>query len=327
MALTIKPPDKVYNIEGMGGSTKDLRRYAEDDNELWSAMNPSLGYSEKDGYVCLFRSSNYFYTELGIIKVTTGSAIKNKVFVGQFNKNFELENIREVKFKGELSQTRGPEDPRIYSRNGEWCFTAIIQELEHTAEQRVATFKLDLEKAEATFIKKYESFDASLPEKNWLVPTKEDNNNFDFIYSATGIYKNDQIILSPNTDTELARLRGGSNLIALGDGTYLSISHRQYRKQLKNVYVEELSKTMDTFVRSYTHSFVRYDNYGKIIEISDEFVLDDFQLEFASGMVEHKDEFVISYGVNDSYCRLAFIAKETVFEMLHPLGDAEQWDE
>ena len=321
------PPSKVYNFEGMGGSTKSIRRYAEDENEAWSAFNPSLGYSEKDGYICLFRSSNYIYTEQGIIRVVAGSQIKNKVYLAKFDDKFDLSEIRRVTFTGELSQVRGPEDARLYQRDGEWYFHAIVQEREHTPVQRVATFKLDVDKAEATFIKKYDSHDAGLVEKNWATPFFEENPNFEFVYSSAGVYCSGRFVLTPNTNLKLSKLRGGTNLWPLGDGTYLGVSHKQYRKQLKGIYVQELDKTMDNFLRSYTHCFVRYDNFGSIIEISDEFVVDNFQLEFVSGIIECGDDFMISYGVNDCEAKIGFLSKETVFSMLAPVEGGDDWDE
>jgi hypothetical protein len=321
MNSSLKPPSTVYNFEGMGGSTKTIRRYAEEDNENWSAFNPSIGYSEKDGYICLFRSSNYIYTEQGIIRVLAGNEIKNKVYVGKFDKDFNLVDVRMVTFIGGLSQNRGSEDPKLYIRDGEWYFHAIMQEREHTPVQRVATFKFNLEKAEAYFIKKYESYDYSLVEKNWAKPFYEDNKNFDFVYSSTGIYTEGRFLMKESTDTRLSRLRGGTNLWPLGDGTYLGVSHKQYRKPLKNIYVQELDKVMNNFLRAYTHCFVRYDSFGSVIEISDEFVLDDFQLEFVSGLIEKDENFMVSYGVNDNEAKIGFLPKQTVLQMLNPLGE------
>ena len=327
MSTELRPPEKVYNIEGMGGSTKLLRQYAELDSQVWSAFNPSIAYSEEDGYICVFRASNYFYTDQGIIRVVSGEEIYNRTYVGQFDENMELVNVRQVKYVGEPRQPRGPEDAKLYRRNGQWYFHAIIQEREHTPVQRVATFEFDFNKAEARMIQKYESYEFHVIEKNWAVPLYEDSPHFDFVYSSTGTFKDGVISLQTGRMNKgFSRLRGGSNLWTLDDGTYLGISHTQYRKQLKNIYIEELQKHMDSFLRSYTHRFVRYDQRGSIIEMSQEFVMDDFQLEFASGIHEYKDDFMISYGVNDAEAHLAFIPKETVLGMLEPV-DEEGWNE
>lgn len=303
-------------IAKLGGSTRQIRRLVDPDIKTWSAFNPSIAYSPTEGYALTIRSSNYvIYLDTGYLEVTNQGEIKNQVWFAELDEDLNLTNLRQVEFaNSEYSLERGVEDAKLFWRDGSWYFTGIMMEKAHTPAARVALFKYDHKKNLATLVKKYDGPEYAKPEKNWMAPY-DVNPNFDYIYGPTAIIKDDTLINRFNPNKKLSGLRGNTNLHDLGDGTYLAVVHMLY---VKNVTYQSIR----TFAvqagkqKFYTHQFVRYNYSGEILSISPEFQFEINGIEFAAGLVEHKDNFVISYGVNDLSSHLATIPKSKVMSLL-----------
>ena len=319
MSRLIREPYPTF--KDIGGVTARFLRLVDPENKAWSAFNPSIAYSPEFGYAATIRSSNYTIDEMsGAIDVRIGNLVKSEVWYATFDDKFELVSRVKIKFApGGLSLSRGVEDARLFWRDGSWHFTAIMLEKEHTPYARVALYKYDPDTNLATFIKKWDGPDVFRPEKNWMIPP-EVNPNFDFIYGATGVIKDDCLIAKPSTIKALGGLRGNTNLHPLGDGTYLALMHSLYLKG-GNVLNQRTMGMQRASYRKYTHQFVRFDNYGTVIELSDEFIFDELDIEFAAGIVEKDGKYVISYGRNDVSSHLAIIDKQRVHEMLIPVDE------
>lgn len=322
MAKTMKF-DYPY-IEDFGAKLIHLMNRPEPDVKEWTALNPSIGYSEQDGHICLIRSSNYVINPTSRqFEILTSGDIRTHIWVCSLDsETWEVSNLRKITMVGGPAVPRGIEDARLYRRNGEWYLHGVMLERAHTVPARLASYKLDLEKNEAYFIEKHESPSIDRPEKNWMTTFGEKNPNFDFIYGPTSIVKDGLFIGKPNTNGEIAQIRGGSSLLELKDGSYLAITHTVYDKREFSIEGDIISQ--QTF-RTYLHQFVRYDNFGKIIEVTPEFLFEGYSVEFAAGLSETETDFVISYGVEDSSANLAIIPKQAVMEMLYPANETEDW--
>jgi hypothetical protein len=322
MAKTMKF-DYPY-LEDFGAELIHLMDRPEPDVKEWTALNPSVGYSEEDGHICLIRSSNYVIEPVTRqFKILTSGDIRTHVWICSLDsKTWEVSNLRQIEIIGGPAVPRGIEDARLYRRNGEWYMHGVMLERAHTVPARIATYKLDLEKNEAHFIEKLEGPSIDRPEKNWMTTFGEANPNFDFIYSPTGIMKNNLFISRPNTNEEIAQVRGGSSLLELGDSSYLAVTHTVFdRREIKY----EDGELRQAVYRNYVHQFVRYDSFGKIIELSPEFLFEGYAVEFAAGLADAGDNFVISYGIEDSSANLAVIPKKNVMAMLYPADETEDW--
>lgn len=319
MSRVIREPYPKFRQ--LGGVTGQFLRLVDPDVPSWSAFNPSIAYSPEFGYAATIRSSNYTIEEAtGAIDVRIGNLVKSEVWYATFDDKFELQTRVKVQFdKSGPSLSRGVEDARLLWRDGSWYFTAIMLEKEHTPYARVVMYKYDPVANLATFIKKWDGPDVFRPEKNWMT-TPEVNPNFDFIYGATGVIKDDCLIGKPSTNKALGGLRGNTNLHPLGDGTYLALMHSLYLKG-GTVFSQRTMSMQKASYRKYTHQFVRFDNYGNVIELSDEFVFDDLDIEFAAGIVEKDGKYVISYGRKDTSSHLAIIDKQRVNDMLIPVDE------
>jgi hypothetical protein len=307
-------------IEEYGARLFKLLDRPEANVKEWSAFNPTIGYSDKDGYVCLIRSSNYVLeADTCQADVLTGGGIKTNIWLCTLDQaTWEVCNLRKVKIVDGPEFTSGVEDCRLYLRGGEWYFHGVVREDSHTPVPRLASYKLDIETGEARFVEKYDSPTMDRTEKNWMTTFKSKNPNFDFIYGPTSIIKDGLFICKPNTDNDISQVRGGSSLLELDNGNYLAVTHtvymRQYTVPHRNTY-----KMVQQ--RKYTHQFVKYDNSGAIVGISPEFVFDGNLIEFAAGLSETDTEFVVSYGIADSSAHIAVIPKDSVLGMLKPVDN------
>jgi hypothetical protein len=303
-------------FEDIGGETYLL---AENKNPKWSIFNPSIGVDEHGNYAIVFKSSNFklSFPEY-YINITEGSDIKNRAYFSEIDSDFKtLKNFSEVTIVGlPFPSKRGVEDLRLFWRNNSWWMLGVIYEPGFINMYILGLFKYNKKSKEATFIKTFKSpYGEHCPEKNWMLPYKE-NSNFDFVYSCGKTIKDDIII----SDQGISKLnfRGGSCLLDLGDKTYLAIVHKNFEAQY-SWYQADISSVWDGVIRNYVHCFVRYDWNGRIIQYTDPFQFLSPGIEFAAGLVEHGKDLVISFGKQDSSSYIAKISKEKVLSLLKDL--------
>lgn len=305
-----KPP----TIQSMGGTTWRILRFADSSDKRWSAFNPSIAYSPIEGYVVLFRSSNYFFDpETSSTTVTTGNRVQSRMWLGKLNDDWvlDLDTLQEVDFSDAGIQfKRGAEDGRLYWRDGAWEITAGLHEpgieLPRIGRFRVENFK-------AKLIEIYQDGKLFDVEKNWMAPA-EPTENFDFIYTAIAVYKRGTGPVTLREPTEQIRhVRGGSQLQRLGDGRYLAIIHEADVKKTK-VHIPRMFVTKDVSIRTYVHRFATYDQNGKLLGLGPRFKLSDARIEFAAGMVISGKDVIVSYGYKDVASYLGKIKLQTVLD-------------
>jgi predicted GH43/DUF377 family glycosyl hydrolase len=237
----------------------------------------------------------------------------NMVLFSEMDSELNVSKMYELEVTGDLTFIRCVEDGRLFWRDDSWYMTGIILEKEHTKFARVGLFKIDLDKKQAHFIKKYEGPNKKRVEKNWSVVSGESVPEFDLIYGPNSIYKDGKV-----TQLELAgkykNLRGGTQLIPWEDG-YLSVWHIT-RKKLTKVFNSRTFSVENPDLRDYTHVFVFHDKDGSIRKVSEEFIFGSGAVEFAAGIIEHKGKLIVSWGHDDAWSWLATITVEAVKDML-----------
>jgi hypothetical protein len=297
------------------GKVINLRRFVGKDDKTWSCFNPSIGYSPKHGYAMTFRSSNYvIMPDSGELHVSTGGPIRNQVWFSEINEKLEITNLRQISFeKSGQKIGRGVEDAKLFWRDGKWNFTGVFME-RHVPTARMCTGVIDPVKNLALDVELYQGSSPRKPEKNWAV-ANEPNKHFDFIHGPTSIIKNNQIIFDMSENLEIAGLRGNTNLLDLGDGTYLALNHILYTRKTRT-YDQRMFGMRDGLYKNYTHAFVRYDERGRLIAMGDEFQFIGPGIEFAAGMVEMGDELVISFGKDDVSSHLAVVPRSMALSNL-----------
>jgi len=299
----------------LAGKVINLKRFAYTDDKSWSCFNPSIGYSPTLGYAMAFRSSNYvIMPDSGELYVETGGPIKNKVFFTETNEKFELLNLREISFKesGQITG-RGVEDVKLFWRNNKWNFTGVFLE-RNVPVARMCTGVLDIKKNLALDVEIHGSMNPKKPEKNWSVPD-EPSKHFDFIHGPTAIVKDKKVIFSMSDNDKIAPLRGNTNLLALPDGTYLTLVHILYTRKTRT-YDGRMFGMRDGLYKNYTHMFARYDERGSLVGLGDEFQFIGPGIEFAAGLVEMGDDLVVSFGKDDVSSHVAIIPRSMALSNL-----------
>ena len=294
-------------IKVLSGKIKDLGKYAYPDSFAWSITNPSIGYDKDNGFFIFLRSSNYYIDEHGYYKPINAKHIYSNILFSELSKDFDILNLQKVEYGSpDLPISSGLEDPKTFYREGSLYFTANATD-RFTHVSRMFLCKYEKETNSVSEIQKLPYFHTMVSEKNWMT-TYEKNNNFDYIYKYDSIIKDKNVIGDSDID-----IRGGSNLHKLKDGNYLSISLSlqliQDEEALKNSLLNQSTK-------HYMHCFIMYNEFGKVIKKSDYFSFTDSPIEFAAGLVEYEDQFVISFGVNDISAHLAFLPQDGVLKML-----------
>jgi len=102
-----------------------------------------------------------------------------------------------------------------------------------------------------------------------------------------------------------AGLRGGSQLVHIGDGQWLGIGHdMNFLNGRKN----------------YWHIFYLTDSYGKVQKTSEPMKLVKNGIEFAAGMAIDGDRVAVSFGVDDMNALIGETSLSAVLETLSPVG-------
>lgn len=307
------------SIKDMGGTTSTILRYADPADENWCATNPSIGFSSKYGYGIMVRSTNYLIDDesLYIYRITVGNKITNRMWFSEVNQDLDVINLREVSFihSPDFPIVRGIEDPRLFSRNGNWYISGVMLEDGHTPRARLCLYEFDPATSTAKFMAKFDSWDPHNIEKNWMVVATEYSSEFDYVYGACGIVKDGKFEFKPNNSYFLSNIRGGSCLWPLDDGTYLAVVHEVEHDNVSR-YNKNTFAVENTPIRKYLHRFAKYSSDGYLTHLSDPFIFDKYGIEFVAGMVVVGSDVVISYGYMDASSRLARISLKIALSTL-----------
>jgi hypothetical protein len=311
--MQIEDEKSAPTIHQLGGEIKNVRRLADPEVKEWSATNLSIGYHESTGYVGMLRSGNYVINPLGAYQVVTGDFIRSKIYISELDpETYKLTDLRLLDVENLSEQgplRRGLEDPKLFYRDGAWHFTCVTMEKGHTEKARMAICRLSQNLRSIESFEKFEGMDANKPEKNWML-SPEPNEYFDWIYGPNSTIKGSKMTTHLTDNSQIASLRGNSNLYPLEDGNYLAVVHRLFTRVLVN-----------NTHRFYVHYFAKYDKKGKLIALSRGFIFENRGVEFAAGLTTQGDNFLISYGSKDVSSHIAILPQELVLKSLLPIKD------
>ena len=306
-----KSPD-YPTFSDIGGETKVTRRYINPDDKAWSAFNPSIMLSNEGEYWMAVRSSNYVLMSNGHASLTAEQKIRNKLYLVRLNPDdwtFDENTLKEIDTKRLRNDIiRGVEDPRLFWDGENYCITATF--LERTVPiARLCKITLEsLESANAVSLEIYESPTGKV-EKNWMpiVGTK------DFIYRHDGLIRNGEYEEIPAPESATL-FRGGTQVLPIDKKSSIGVIHQLHYK----IYATMSPSTFGAHqsIRQYTHRFVKYNSNYEITHMSPRFLFLDNGIEFAAGLAEYKDKYVISLGRSDIATVMATIDKQKVLDML-----------
>jgi hypothetical protein len=310
-------------ISDFGGTVSTLLRYPDESDPKWSAFNPSIARHPDGSLHMVLRSSNYYFAVDGVFKLTVGGYIENRTWMCVVDETtLKVKGLKEIKYAPTdlVEIQRGPEDARLFWRDGSWWFTAVLHEPPSITQARLGLFRLTGDVAE--LVEVLPAASPLLPEKNWMMPDVA-AKTFDFVYSPSQVVKNGKIVGAPinmarsvDEDRYHSHIRGSSQLVLQADGTYLAVAHDVYmdKQQIFN------PKTFGWIQanRQYRHFLARYSSEGELIELSPPFIFKRLGIEFAAGMVESGDDLLISYGGVDTHAVIARVPKTALVNTLRP---------
>lgn len=273
--------------------------------------------SNEGEYWMAVRSSNYVLMSNGHASLTAEQKIRNKLYLVKLipeTWEFDDTTLKEIdttSLRDDIK--RNVEDPRLFWDGENYCITTTFVEITLPIP-RICKITLDsLENAKPLSLEIFDSPTNNV-EKNWMPIA----NTKDFIYKSNGIIKNGKLneIKSP----EVSNLfRGGTQIIRIDEKSSIGLIHQLHYK----IYAAMSPSTFGALqsIRQYTHRFVKYNNNYEITHISPRFLFLGNGIEFAAGITEYKDDYVISLGRSDIATVMATISKENVFKMLEEVND------
>ena len=260
--------------------------------------NPSIAKDGEGGLAFVVRTVNYELGDEDGIWFREEGKPNTVNYFGTLDQNLSQTGIARIDDE-ETRKTRPPaahglEDARLFWWEGDWWF--ICTALHHGAKVRGTMSMGRLRDNRVGHFEFLHSPHGHDMEKNWAV--RVDGKQLAVVYNH-----------HPAESYELAPARrrlhighfqgldkwsGGSQLIRHGEG-WVSVVH-QRRKDRNRVY--------------YTHRLVRYDDNLAPTHAGREFYFRGNQVEFCAGLVQHGDDFVLSFGVKDREAWLVRLVRE-----------------
>lgn len=282
-----------------------LMTYGEIDDPAMRYFNPSIAWHKGELKIAI-RSCNFMVDRGGHWSLRDGNAYsKTDVIYGDIDPDsLVVSNLEKLKLsKDSPLQVRvsGLEDVRLFSRkDGMHAVGFESDRVTRSLHNKTAGMAEFIIKGnELKYIRSLEKpkREIDYPEKNWC-PTDEPSDSFEFTYSPTQVWHEGKVTGLPYKEN----IHGGTQLLKQKDGTYLSLVHEKYREN-------RMTKHYDGFV--YVHYLARHNKDGMITELSKPFRFGTLEnIEFASGMVEHDGNFLISLGIRDCKYAIARISKD-----------------
>lgn len=262
----------------------------------WSLFNPSC-LTAGDDLVVNVRSSNYSIGPDGqyVIPPEDGSRIRTENYLWLAGSSEAAAWQADYEHSG--FSVEGLEDVRLNAVDGEVVVSATIRDMAgHDGTCRIGSGTLASHRLGEIV---YHGTAAGRHEKNWMPIL----GRREWLYSCherghTCVVRDsgdDWIVDACAEAPPVARgFRGGSQLVPLGDGTWLAVIH----------------EVATAGRRVYEHRFVRFDEAAgwRIVETSPAFAFRETRMiEFAAGLAMLGDRLVVSFGFMDREAWLAWM--------------------
>ena len=279
----------------------------------WSTFNPTI-IAHDDGYLAIVRSSNYSIVDSRyVMPQADGDRIRTINVLATLNHDLAVLSqsaIPQPIYPTSDYPVDGFEDCRLNAIAGELVVSATVRNWGgRDGTCRIATATLLPHAANLIDPAMIDEPLKGRHEKNWMPIT----GTAAFLYScwddgrvATVWRDGWKWVIEHHAESPaIARgWRGGSQLVDLGDGSWLALVH-------------EVAD--DTGGRIYEHRFVLFNDEGwRIIGWSPAFAFRETRtIEFAAGLARRGDQLVATFGVRDAE---AWMAEMSLAEVLAMIG-------
>lgn len=306
----------VKEVINNGGSIHSLLFPSDELNGFPAITNPSI-YLDGDRLLVNLRNINYtlYHSEKKIYEHQWGPLVyihpendlhlRTRNIVGELNEDMQL--IWHTPMDTSTFDTYEPmwdfvglEDARIVRWDNKLYFIGVRRDTTTDGQGRMELSEVVID--EEHNVKEISrsripspNGDGSYCEKNW-VPILDMPYHMVKWSNGTEVVKVDPekktcetVILKDWKDLGCADLRGGSQVLSY-KGYYISLTHTTY------LFQSPAGRKDGT----YRHRFVVWDKDWNIVRISDEFAFLGAEVEFAVGMCQYKNDFLITFGFQDN---------------------------
>ena len=239
--------------------------------------------------------------------------------VCEMDENMRVKNYHRVDTSDfpdkEMWEFVGLEDARIVKWDGKIYLTGVRRDLETTGIGRMELCEVEItdgyvkEKSRIRIPSTYN--DDSYCEKNWM-PILDMPYHYVKWTNGTEVVKYDPernktetVVLHDWRDLGCVDLRGGSQVIPIGENRFC-LNHETFLTQSPQGRKDGV----------YRHRFVVWDKDWNIVKVSKRFSFINGEVEFAVGMAEYKDDYLITFGFQDNAAFLVKAPKKFVEEFI-----------
>ena len=296
-----------------------------------SITNPSI-YNDNGRILVNLRNINYtlYHSEkkkfehhwgpLVYIHPENDLRLRTWNFMCEMDENMGIKSYHRIdtsKFPDkELWEFVGLEDARIVRWDGKLYTCGVRRDLDTIGTGRMELCEIEITEDGVKEINQYRiptpGDNKSYCEKNWM-PILDMPYHFVKWTNGTEIVKYD---IEKGT-TEIAKLvdykelgcidlRGGSQVIPFGDGYRFCLNHETFL----------FKSEQDRKDGKYRHRFVVWDKDWNIVKVSPRFSFLKAQIEFAVGMCEYGNDYLITFGFQDNAAYLLRVAKKFVQDFI-----------
>ena len=251
---------------------------------------------------------------------------ENDMHLRTWNVMCELDSQMKIKSHNHIDTSRFPEkelwdfvgleDCRIVRWDDKLYMTGVRRDLDPTGRGRMELSEVEFVDGRVIEVARYRIptpgnhvDEGSYCEKNWM-PIQDMPYHFVKWTNGTEVVKFDidtrqteQVVLTDYVDYGTMDLRGGSQIIPFYNGEYrFCLTHETHLKW------SDAGRKDAT----YRHRFIVWDKDWNIVKISRLFSFFNAEIEFAVGMCESGNDYLITTGFQDNAAYLLRVSKEFV---------------
>ena len=210
----------------------------------------------------------------------------------------------------------GLEDARIVRWDDKLYLTGVRRDLDTIGTGRMELSEIEITDTHAKEISRVRipttNKNDSYCEKNWM-PIIDMPFHYVKWTNGTEVVRYDPekqitetVVLHDWKDLGCVDLRGGSQVIPLGDQYRFCLNHETFLTQSPQGRKDGV----------YRHRFVVWDKDWNIVKVSRRFSFMNAEIEFAVGMIEYKNDYLITFGYQDNAAFLVKVSQKFVHEFV-----------
>lgn len=293
--------------------------------------NPSI-YNDNGRILVNLRNINYtlYHSEKKIYENQWGPLVyihpENDMHLRTWNYVCELDSDMRIKSYHKIDTSKFPdkelwdfvglEDCRIFRWNGKLYVSGVRRDLDHIGTGRMELSEIEISEEG---VKELSQFRIPTPEnkesyceKNWM-PILDMPFHYVKWTNGTEVIKTDPVsgttgtvVLKNYRDLGCSDLRGGSQVIPLDNGYHICLVHE----------TDLLQSEAGRKDAVYRHRFVVWDQDWNITKVSKLFSFMEASIEFAVGMCEYGEDYLMTFGYQDNAAYLLRVNQKVVKDFI-----------